>query len=114
MFEMLVDPEPTSLSLKEFLKFSKYFDTEYWSLSLPSNKTSPVVNLAILSFKVNFLICGSIKAFFPDETTSIFVFDAEYPMPVFRTFTSDISPLLIIALNSAPVPDPETTKSGVE
>ena len=111
---MLVDADPTEVSLKEFLRFSKYFDTEYWSLSLPSNKTSPVVNLAILSLTVSVLICGSIKAFFPDDTTWIFVFDAEYPIPVFRTLTSDIFPSLITALNSAPIPDPETIKSGVE
>ena len=68
----------------------------------------------MLSLTVNVLICGSIKAFFPDETTSIFVFDAEYPIPVFRTLTSNIFSSLITALNSAPEPDPETTKSGVE
>ena len=100
--------------MKESLKSPKYSDTEYWSLSLPSNKTSPVGNLATLSLRVNVLICGSIKAFFPDDTTLIFVFDAEYPIPVFKTLTSDIFPPLITALNSAPIPDPETTKSGVE
>ena len=40
--------------------------------------------------------------------------DAEYPTPVLITLTSSILPSLIIALNSAPIPDPETTKLGTE
>ena len=40
--------------------------------------------------------------------------DAEYPIPELMTLTSLILPLSIIALNSAPVPDPETTNSGTE
>ena len=112
--ELIVFPTPTGVSIKESLKSSKYFDTEYWSLSLPFSKTWPLLNLTLLSSRVNFLIWGSIKAFFPDETTWIFVFDAEYPIPVLITLTSDIWPLLIIALNSAPVPEPVTIRSGTE
>ena len=86
----------------------------YWILSLPVDKSSPVEYLWLLS-TVNFLICGSKITSFPEEITSIFVSVEEYPIPELITLTSYICPeALTTALNSAPVPEPVTTKSGTE
>ena len=83
----------------------------------PFKRDSPLEKRSLESSIVSSLTDDLNKAFFPEGVIKILLSIDEYPIPELTTSTLEIDPLLIVALSSAPDPEPlesSNVNSGVE